>query len=552
MSEESILILNMLREGKITAEQADSLLRAVRETGAASPPPPAAPVPPVPPPPPAPPHSPDPAVMDSMQAKLAELQGKLGDLQGKLGAAQTAKAAGQAASFAGKVLEHWHKPDLDLGKINKTVDEAMRGLNSLKNDALKTARTAARQASQEARRAAREGRKAMRFEFNIDLGGESAGDAPDNAAGLPEAAETSRDTVSWSGAERLALENKYGNVTVIGDDRADPAAHAVVTKTAWAGTEAEARVVLQQVFLTHQIENGVCKIGIAAPQDARERLRVDYEIHVPRQTPLEVSTTFGAVSLDGMAGTLAAKSASGEIAVQNLQATGSSETRLSTASGEVRVSEWSVPEGSLWVETTSGEITARTLTGRTLNLSSRSGDVSVEKAQASETASFETASGDVRAEAVGSGIRASVRTQSGSAEVSGLRADQVQIESVSGDVELKGVTGTLTVKTVSGDVEASDSDSPAISLLTISGDARWKIAQPFSGSFAGTTVSGDLRLELLGGADTRLEMNTTSGSLSPDLPLAEKIQTDRHVAGQLGAGTGSIRLQSVSGDLVVK
>jgi len=549
MSEESILILNMLREGKVTAEQADSLLRAVRETGAASGPTPAPP--PFAPPPPPPPHIPDPAAMASMQAKLAELQGKLGDLQGKLGAAQTAKAAGQAAAFAGKVLDHIPRPDMDMGKINKAVDEAMRGLNSLKNDALRTAKTAARQAGQEAKRAAREGRKAMKFEFNFDLGGESSGDQPANTTGQPEASETTQATFTWTGADRLVLENKYGNITVVGVETSEDSAQAVVTKTAWAGSEADARVVLQQVFLTNQVENGRCKIGVAAPQDARERLTVDYEIRVPRRTPLEVSTTFGAVAVREASSALTARSASGEVALGDLWAVEGSETRVHSASGAVRVPGWNVPTGSLLVETTSADIRAERLTGGTISLTSRSGDVLVQKAQVTGTASFESASGDVRVSDGGGGTRAVVRTQSGSAEVSNLRAEQVHIETISGDASLHDVAGALTVKTVSGDVEASGADSPAISLLTVSGDARWQSAGPFSGSFAGTTVSGDLRLALPAGSDTRIEMNTTSGSLGLSLPLTETTQTEKHAVGKLGAGTGSVRLQSVSGDLVV-
>ena len=549
MSEESILILNMLREGKITAEQADSLLRAVRETGAASgsPPPP-----PFAPPPPPPPHVPDPAAMASMQAKLAELQGKLGDLQGKLGAAQTAKAAGQAAAFAGKVMDHLHKPDLDLGKINKAVDEAMRGLNSLKNDALRTAKTAARQAGQEAKRAAREGRKAMKFEFNFDLGGEAShSDPPANTSGQPEAGETSEATFTWTGADRLVLENKHGRVTVIGVERSENSAHAVVTKTAWAGSEADARVVLQQVFLTNQVENGRCKIGVAAPQDARDRLTVDYEIRVPRQVPLEVSTSHGAVSVQGASSALTARTASGEVSVTQPWAADGGETRVSSASGGVRVAGWNVPGGSLLVETTSADIEAERLTGLTISLSSRSGDVLVQRAQVTGTATFESASGDVRVSDSGGGTRALARTQSGSAEVTNLRAEQVHVETISGDAALRDVAGALTVKTVSGDVEASGADSPAVSLLTVSGDAHWRFARPFSGSFAGTTVSGDLRLELAAGSDTRIEMNTTSGSLGLSLPLTETTLTEKHAAGKLGAGTGSVRLQSVSGDLAV-
>ena len=556
MSEESILILNMLREGKITAEQADSLLRAVRETGAASgpasfqssgPPPP-----PFAPPPPPPPHIPDPAAMASMQAKLAELQGKLGDVQGKLGAAQTAKAAGQAAAFAGKVMEHLHKPDLDLGKINKAVDEAMRGLNSLKNDALRTAKTAARQAGQEAKRAAREGRKAMKFEFNFDLGSDwFNSDRPANTMGQPEASETSRDTISWTGADRLVLENKHGSITIIGVEMPEGSAQTVVTKTAWAGSEAEARVVLQQVFLTNQVENGRCKIGVAAPQDARDMLTVAYEIRVPRRTPLDVTTTFGAVAVRGASSALTAKSASGAVSLEELWAADGSETRVSSAAGEVRATDWNVPSGSLLVETTSADIRAERLTGGTIGLTSRSGDVLVQKAQATGAASFESASGDVRVSDGGAGVRALVRTQSGSAEVASLRAAQVQVETVSGDAALRDVAGALTVKTVSGDVEASGTDSPAVSLLTVSGDARWQFAGPFSGAFSGTTVSGDLRLGLPPGSDARIEMNTTSGSLALSMPLTETTLTEKHAAGTLGAGTGSVRLQSVSGDLTV-
>ena len=547
MSEESILILNMLREGKITAEQADSLLRAVRETGAAS-----GPAPPPPSAPPPPPPIPDPAAMASMQAKLAELQGKLGDLQGKLGAAQTAKAAGQAAAFAGKMMDHLHKPDLDLGKINKAVDEAMRGLNSLKNDALRTARMAARQAGQEAKKAAREGRKAMKFEFNFDLGGEpSGGSPPDNTDGQPEANETSQATFTWTGAERLAVENKYGSITVIGVETAEDVAHAVVTKTAWAGSEAEARVLLQQVFLTNQVENGRCKIGVAAPQDARDKLTVNYEVRVPRRTPLEVSTTYGEIAVREASSALTAKSASGEIVLEQPWTVEGGETRIHSASGEVRVGGWNVPLGSLLVETTSGDIHGERLTGQIISLTSRSGDVLVQKAQVTGTASFESASGDVHVADGSGGTRAFVRTQSGSAEVRNLRAEQVHVETVSGDAALHEVTGALTVKTVSGDVEASGADSPAVSLLTVSGDARWQFAGPFSGSFGGTTVSGDLRLDLSTGSDTRIEMSTTNGSLDLRLPLAEKTLTEKHATGTLGAGTGSVRLQSVSGDLTV-
>ena len=551
MSEESILILNMLREGKVTAEQADSLLRAVRETPVAAPVPP---VPPTPPTPPAPP-SPDPAMMASMQARLAELQGKLGEIQGKLGAAQTARSADGAASLAGKILDHIPRPELDMGKINKAVDEAMRGLNSLKNDAVKTARTAGRQAAEEAKKAAREGRRAMKREFNVDLnfGGEPSREArPVNAQSQPEAADTTHDTVSWSGAETLAMENKYGSLTVRGTDTPNGAATATVTKTAWADTEDAARVLLQQVFLTHTVESGQCRVGVAAPADARDRLTVDVEISVPRSVALDISTQFGAVSVEEAASALSVKTASGSVSVVRPFDSGTGAAELTSASGDLRLSDWNLPRTALTLESSSGDIVLTRLSVKSAALTSRSGDMSARETQCVETASYESSSGDVLVSGSAAGARASVRSGSGAARVDGLRAEQVHIETISGDAHVQTIGGTLTVKTISGDVEASDTETQNVSLMTVSGDVQWALPVPFAGSFAGTTVSGDLKLRLSPASDARLEMNTTSGSLNLGLPTEDAVTSERHITGRLGGGTGSIRLQSVSGDLDVE
>ena len=541
MSEESILILNMLREGKISAEQADSLLRAVRETGPSPSAPP--PVPPV--------VEPNTAAIAAMSAKLAELQGKLGDLQGKLGAAQTHRTTDYASTLAGKIFDTLPKPEIDMGKINKAVDEAMRGLNSLKNDALKTARSAARQASHEARRAGREGRKAMKFEFNFNLGGEIPSGRPENTAGEPQETQTSTESIAWSGADKLALENHYGSVTVIGADLPAGTAEAVMTKTAWAGTDAEARVFLQQVFLTHQVENGRCKVGIAAPRDAAERLTVDYEIKVPRTAPLEVTTTYGAVSATGTSGALNVHSTSGKVQVFAPNTDAAGETRLHSHSGIIKIANWNLPAGSVFAETSSASIEASEVSGETVSLTSRSGDVEARAIHAGSLGVFESASGDLSVSNSTAKTRVHLRTQSGSASLTGTQAEQIQIETVSGDAHLRAVSGALTVKTISGNVDTSGSDSPAISLITVSGDTTWALPSVFSGAFSGTTVSGDLCLTLPAGSDARIEMNTTSGSLALKVPATEIVTTERRVTGTVGGGVGSIRLQSVSGDLVV-
>jgi DUF4097 and DUF4098 domain-containing protein YvlB len=551
MNEENMLILKMLGEGKITAEQADALLRAVRQT-APPPPPPVAPIPPVPPPPPAP--SVDPAALASMQKKLGELQNKLGDLQGKIGAAQAARAAGQAVSFAGKVLDHIPRPDVDFSKINKTFDEAMKGLSSLKNDAVRTAKVTGRQAAHEARRAARQGRKSMKFDLNFQFGEDRETGRPQNNGGQAQAQETSDSTVSWTGASSISLANDYGSIKVIGDEAmTGDSVQAKVTKTAWGGSESDARVLLQQIFLTGRVENGKCRVEIVAPSDAKDRVTVDYEIRIPRALALEVETTFGEIEAEEVSAILTTSTISGSTTVRRPLGDTPGEAHLESRSGEIRLEGWNAPESQVSVETTSGDITGDGLTCRKVALSSRSGDVTLTKIQTLAEADFESVSGDVSVTGGSVGTRLAAKTQSGDLSIASLRSEQMSVETVSGDAHLREVTGALAAKTISGDIDAEAIQSPAVSLATVSGDAHWAFAAPFSGSLAGTTVSGDLTVALWTNSDTRVEMSTTSGDLDCDLQLADRSpENSRHLSGKLGDGIGSIKLQSVSGDLRVE
>lgn len=550
MSEESILILNMLREGKITAEQADSLLHAVRQTPV-PPPPPAQAVPPLPPPPA---QSVDVATLAAMQNKLGDLQHKLGELQSNLGAAQTARAAGQAVSFAGKILDHMPKPDMDFSRINRTVDEAMRGLNSFKNDAVRSAKVAGRQAAQEARRMARQGRKSMKFDMNMSFGCDKETGRPANAVGLPEAAETSESSVNLDQAVSLSLQNLYGNVKIIGEEETDGnSIIAKVTKTAWAESESDARVLLQQIFLTNRIENGQCRVEIVAPSDAKDRVAVDYEIHIPQELPLNVETTFGDIDAEAVSAILTTETISGETALRRPSAEQAGEAKLTSRSGGMQIHGWNAPEGKLTVDTLSGDIAADGLSCRQAIISSRSGEVKINKLQAVADTTFESVSGDVMVDGGSVGTRATAKTQSGDVAVRNLRADQLSVETISGDADLDSVAGTLTVKTVSGEIAGLGIHSTAVSLSTVSGDARWAFAAPFSGSLAGTTVSGELTVVLWTNSDTRIEINTTNGELRCDLPLADKSPDNaKQIVGKVGEGTGSLKLQSVSGDLRIE
>lgn len=127
---------------------------------------------------------------------------------------------------------------------------------------------------------------------------------------------------------------------------------------------------------------------------------------------------------------------------------------------------------------------------------------------------------------------------------------RLNVQTVSADIEVRGVTGTQRLESVSGDIIATVFDEQ-LDLRTISGDVDLRgsggkamvyaestsgnvKARGLGGSLEAKSVSGDLDLEL--GLTPGLRLETVSGDVDAKLTLAD--------GGRLDA-------QSVSGDVTV-
>jgi DUF4097 and DUF4098 domain-containing protein YvlB len=243
----------------------------------------------------------------------------------------------------------------------------------------------------------------------------------------------------------------------------------------------------------------------------------------------------------------------GSISAADPPALGDGDTRLATRTGSIHLSAWTVPAGSVTAQTISGDIGVDGLgVSRDSRLQSQSGDITVSSLQSTAGFAAESASGAVGLTGGSASTLASFKTQSGRIGVKDLKSGQIQVESVSGEAAIEGVGGALTIKSVSGAIIARSVNSYSVALNSVSGNVVFAFADPHSGSFAGTTVSGDLTLELDPESDANIEAASTSGRVICALPLEGQTSAhERHVAGKLGAGSGSIRLQSISGDLTI-
>jgi DUF4097 and DUF4098 domain-containing protein YvlB len=127
-----------------------------------------------------------------------------------------------------------------------------------------------------------------------------------------------------------------------------------------------------------------------------------------------------------------------------------------------------------------------------------------------------------------------------------------KISSMSGDVAVDGVTGSVTAATMSGDVHVGDVDG-TVNATSMSGDVEVAITRlqgPDDLEF--TSMSGNVVVRLPSDADASVSMKTTSGSISTDFPIEvheQKYGPGAWAKGTIGGGSRALRATTMSGDV---
>jgi putative adhesin len=129
------------------------------------------------------------------------------------------------------------------------------------------------------------------------------------------------------------------------------------------------------------------------------------------------------------------------------------------------------------------------------------------------------------------------------------------ISSVSGNVEISGVTGRLRASAVSGDVKVMNVSGSA-SVNSVSGDVRVELDRlDGSDNMKFSTVSGDVTVKTPSNLDADVDISSFSGSIKTDFPIEvreERNSTRAYARGRLGNGSRQLNMSSVSGDLSLK
>lgn len=124
------------------------------------------------------------------------------------------------------------------------------------------------------------------------------------------------------------------------------------------------------------------------------------------------------------------------------------------------------------------------------------------------------------------------------------------INTVNGDVHVRGVSGMGTLDSINGSVEVLDSDG-RFNARTTNGDVRLELrGLPRGNPIRLATVNGSVVLSLPAGSNAEINVANRNGDFHSDFPLRTlNAYNPRRFRGQLGNGGGDISMSTVNGGI---
>lgn len=126
--------------------------------------------------------------------------------------------------------------------------------------------------------------------------------------------------------------------------------------------------------------------------------------------------------------------------------------------------------------------------------------------------------------------------------------EKTLLQTVSGDINAKDITGTINVNSVSGDIMLRDLSSQ-VTALNVAGKLDFTFNQ-IAKCIAGTT-SGDITIYAPSDSSFDLHCFTTSGVIDNEFDLSEMKSSEKSLSGNVGAGGTKVDANSVSGDISI-
>jgi DUF4097 and DUF4098 domain-containing protein YvlB len=398
--------------------------------------------------------------------------------------------------------------------------------------------------------------------------------------------ETVEKTFAVDGPAVLDLDADFGDVTVMGGDTGEIAVTAWLRL--WGSSEEDAR---QQVDVQMTQEGNRVIIRVERPEriyafviNSRSS-HVDFEIRVPAETSLqlttssgdlavrdvvgaaELETSFGGIEVERMDGPVSALSSSGDIRLTGLSNAGDLEVETEfgslelqdvagdsltgrSGSGDVEVDSC-VVDGLVDLRTEFGSVVAENVVADRIVARSGSGEIRIEEAGLSGPLDLETNFGDVTAAGVDA-VSYRLKSGSGSLTLDCRSSGDVELESDSGNLTLDGCSGSLDLQTEFGDIEVRNAADAQLMLKTSSGGVTFLGGIRAAGEHRVESEFGDVHVVLPADAAFDLDAETEFGSIETDFAVTVSEFEEKHIVGEVNGGGPPLVVRTNSGSVTLE
>jgi DUF4097 and DUF4098 domain-containing protein YvlB len=379
--------------------------------------------------------------------------------------------------------------------------------------------------------------------------------------------ETVEEAFVLDGPAILDLEADLGDVTVTGSEGDE--VQVTARLSLWGADEEDAR---QQVDVQMTQEGNRINVRVVRPEwhyvffASTRSPRVDFEVHVPSETSLQLVTSSGDLAVSDVTGAAKLETSFGSIEVEEV----SGPLSVRSDSGDITLIGLS-DGGNLETETNFGELVLRGITADSLTARSDSGDVQVEEITldgaldlrtnfgsvtvqdiAAERLTAHSDSGEIQADEITLDGVLDLETNFGKVTANGVRATSYRLKSDSGNLTLDGCRGPLDLQTNFGDIEVRNATEAALTLKTDNGGIFFSGSLYVKGAHLVESGFGKVHLVLPANAAFDLDAKTDFGSIKTDFAVTVTELEEKHIVGDVNGGGPLLQIHTDSGEITLE
>lgn len=346
-----------------------------------------------------------------------------------------------------------------------------------------------------------------------------------------------------------------------------------MVKTAWRANQEEAEVAARELNVTFSESAGAVDVNFSVPDELNFAAnrggmdRVDFNVYVPDGTRVKITTDFGTIDAENIAGVIVLRTGFGEINAKSI--TGSLEIR--NQNGDIRVEDLQAAGNDLLVSSSFGRVEIQGVTAEDITLKTANGSLTGESVAAESDIKLETQFGSIdlsNFEAVSltadtsnggvdlqdGAVIGQLTASSGFQDIviQHVTAREYHVSSRNGKITLTDGAGLIHLRTDFGDLEVRQAENAVLDLYTGNGKIRFTGSLDSNAAQSIETSFGDIELIIPNDSSFDIKLETQFGQIRSELPVTLQGEiSEKKMTGAINEGGSLLSITTQNGSITL-